>query len=148
VVLSKALGDGLPAWIGGRRPRRREGQADLSGATGAPAPPPTPPLSALDAASLWQLFLEHKFGVQSMAKGTSVPALATAGALSGWEMELIRDPLFEKFLKYGPGRTGLGPKTVADFLALPSEQKAFYARVFKSWKQIVRQRGIDLSKLD
>jgi len=148
VELSKALGDGLPAWAGDRRAKRREGQPDLSGAQATPAPPPTSPLSALDVASLWQLFLEHKFGVQSMARGTSVPTLATAGALSGWEMELIRDPLFEKFLKYGPGRTGLGPKTVADFLALPSEQKAFYARVFKSWKQIVRQKGIDLSKLD
>ena len=97
--LSKALGDGLPAWAGDRRAKRREGQPDLSGAQATPAPPPTSPLSALDVASLWQLFLEHKFGVQSMARGTSVPTLATAGALSGWEMELIRDPLFEKFLR-------------------------------------------------
>jgi len=88
----------------------------------------------------WRSFLEaiHLVGGTSSAEPES----------SGWELQLVRDPLFEKFLRYGPGRSGVGPKTAAEFLSLPESDKRFYARVFEEWKRVVRERRIPVEELD
>lgn len=62
--------------------------------------------------------------------------------LAEWELKLVRDPFFDIFLKTGPGKTGIGPKTVGDFLALPENDKKFYAEVFKNWKKTIREKGL------
>lgn len=56
--------------------------------------------------------------------------------------EVLRDPLFQKYLKYGPGKTG-GPSTISEFLSLPRDQRKFYLDIYKDWKQVVKKEGID-----
>jgi len=55
----------------------------------------------------------------------------------------LRDPLFPAFLTYGPGKTKSGPSTISEFMKLTPSQKRFYLDVFKEWRKIVRQKGID-----
>jgi hypothetical protein len=72
----------------------------------------------------------------------------TVATASEWELQIIKDPLFEKFLKYGPGRSGIGPKTTSQFLSLPESDRRFYAKVFENWKKIVKERKIPVEELE
>ncbi|MEM3725125.1 MAG: hypothetical protein QW209_06390 [Nitrososphaerota archaeon] len=56
--------------------------------------------------------------------------------------ETLKDPLFDKFLKLGPGKYK-GPSTIADFLNLPPEQQQWYVDVFKQWKKIIKKQGLE-----
>jgi hypothetical protein len=67
---------------------------------------------------------------------------------SEWELQVIRDPLFDKFLRYGPGRSNIGPKTVGQFLSLPDSDKRFYAKVFENWKKVIKERNIPIEQLE
>jgi len=72
----------------------------------------------------------------------------TVATASEWELQIIKDPLFDKFLRYGPGRSGIGPKTVAQFLSLPESDKRFYANVFERWKRILKEEKIPIEELE
>ena len=81
--------------------------------------------------------------IGEVSEGTQIETEQPAGgAISDWELKIIKDPLFDTFLKFGPGRTGIGPKTVSDFLSLSPKDKKFYAEVFKNWKKVVKQKGL------
>jgi len=67
---------------------------------------------------------------------------------SEWELQIIKAPLFDKFLRYGPGRSGIGPKTVGAFLELSEEDKKFYAKVFNEWKKVIKERKIPVEQLE
>jgi len=148
LVFHEALDLGGLAPQAPRRRRPSSWRGGLVDERGGQGPEPTlASLAGADSGAVWLAFLEHKFGVQSFVRSAPPSALASAGAISGWELAVIRDPDFEKFLRYGPGRTGIGPKTVADFLALPEDRKRFFVDVFRQWKKIIKEKGIDLSKL-
>jgi len=68
--------------------------------------------------------------------------------VSKWELQTIKDPLFEKFLRYGPGRTNIGPKTISAFLSLPENEKKFYIEVFKEWKQVIKEKNLPIEQLE
>jgi len=88
----------------------------------------------------WQSFLEAMNLIGPISEETR--RITSQHNLSSLDMQLIRDPYFELFIKYGPGKTGYGPKTIAEFLELPEDQKQFYAKVFREWKKIIKQKGI------
>ncbi|MEM1551586.1 MAG: hypothetical protein QXH03_02815 [Candidatus Bathyarchaeia archaeon] len=89
----------------------------------------------------WLEFLAHKGLLhQTTAAGSHILVVEP-------EVEqALQDPMFQKFLEYGPGKTG-GPATVADFLRLPLDQKKFYIEVFKNWKKVIREKKVNLELL-
>jgi len=67
---------------------------------------------------------------------------------TAWELEVIKDPLFEKFLRYGPGRSNIGPKSISEFLELPESDKKFFVQVFNEWKKVIKEKNIPIEKLE
>lgn len=74
-----------------------------------------------------------------MSRGLAppVPILPPEAFESDETLSVIKDPMFEMFLAYGPGKTGIGPKSVSEFLSLNRSDREFYMRVFKRWKKLV-----------
>lgn len=89
-----------------------------------------------------------KLGLLSPIITEAETQISTTTGQTGWEMKVISDPLFEKFLRYGPGKAGGGPSTIAAFLNLPEEDKRFYARIFQTWKKIVKEKGVNVEALE
>jgi hypothetical protein len=91
--------------------------------------------------------------LQPMIQGINVETVKLSGKQVailpvGELVETLKDPLFDKYLKYGPGKYGRGPSTIQEFLELPEEEQAFYIRVFKRWKQEIKSSGLDKKLLE
>ena len=82
--------------------------------------------------------------LKSMGFTTEYLALtAKSTAVADEEIQnALKDPLFEKYLRFGPGKTG-GPATVSEFLQLTLDQQKWYVNLFKTWKKIVKRDKID-----
>jgi hypothetical protein len=104
------------------------------------------PVTATDS-DPWQAYLEAMHLTGGITVVTQAGKAETFAA-SEWELQIIKDPLFDKFLRYGPGKTRIGPKTVGEFLSLPPDNKKFYAQVFKEWKKVIKERKIPIEELE
>lgn len=107
----------------------------------------TQPKKENPTTTYWETALQ-KLGLLSPITTEATLTSATQIGITGWELQIIKDPLFDKFLRYGPGRSGIGPKTVGEFLELPEEDKKFYAKVFQEWKKVIKERNIPIEQLE
>jgi len=87
--------------------------------------------------SWWSIYLKDILGLIKTAE-----AMGKQVVIDTETEETLKDPLFTKYLKYGPGKAG-GPSTISEFLSLPPDQRKFYLNIYKDWKQVVKREGID-----
>jgi len=96
----------------------------------------------------WTIALTKLGLLSPITTEATLTSAITETAPGKWELQLLKDPLFEKFLRYGPGKSGIGPKTIGAFLELPEEEKRFYAKVFQEWKKVIKERNIPIEQLE
>jgi hypothetical protein len=100
----------------------------------------SPPTPIAPDETYWLNFIQHMFG--------NLGSIAKMAEASPEDLQVLKDPLFEKFLRYGPGKSGIGPKTISEFLSLSEKDKRFYATVFREWKKVIKERKIPIEKLE
>ncbi len=98
--------------------------------------------SATATIDYWEDALK-KLGLLSPITAEVTQYTASTAEIGAEELKVIRDPLFDVFLRFGPGKTGSGPKTVGEFLALPPQDKKFYIEVFRNWKAVIREKRLE-----